>query len=417
MARRRVQDLRTTPVRRKPSLDFSVTGLVYCSMMMFMGLAAVNSQANLLFGVFGLMIGILLIAGVISRMVLRRLFITRILPDHAVVDRPVVVQYEFRNDKRFWPSISVTVAELDSVDAFHRQPQAYLLHAAPRMSVVVPAELLPKRRGLYHFERFQISTSFPFGFIKRATELRRRDSIMINPALGEVDARVLTMCQAADNAGATTRPRQGGLDEFYGVKEYRPGESQRFVHWRRSARTGTLVSKEMSHVSPPRLMVVVDTQVSEPTIAEQARVEHAIAMAASLVNVALESGLQVGLTVCGEQGVLVVPTNRGKRHRRDLLSALSMLGLNRSVTAQELLERAMEHRRVGTTLVLFTPSHVAPSVEGGRMVVFSPVQPGSQRLFRFPPHTDFSACIPEWMVHKLQTMESVASGGSESALR
>ena len=37
-------------------------------MMMFMGLAAMNSQANLLFGVFGLMIGILLVSGVISRL-------------------------------------------------------------------------------------------------------------------------------------------------------------------------------------------------------------------------------------------------------------------------------------------------------------------------------------------------------------
>ena len=59
-----------TPVRRKPSLDFSITGLVYCSMMMFLGLAAVNTQANLLFGVFGLMIGVLLISGIISRAVL-----------------------------------------------------------------------------------------------------------------------------------------------------------------------------------------------------------------------------------------------------------------------------------------------------------------------------------------------------------
>ena len=31
-------------------------------MMMFMGLAAINSQANLLFGVFGLMIGILAVS-------------------------------------------------------------------------------------------------------------------------------------------------------------------------------------------------------------------------------------------------------------------------------------------------------------------------------------------------------------------
>src|SRR5947199_127686 len=73
-----------TVVHRKPSLDFSITGLVYCSMMMFMGLAAMNSQASLLFGVFGLMIGILLVAGVISKIVLRRLELHRILPELAV---------------------------------------------------------------------------------------------------------------------------------------------------------------------------------------------------------------------------------------------------------------------------------------------------------------------------------------------
>src|SRR3954468_8021618 len=92
-----------TVMHRKPSLDFSVTGLVYCLMMMFMGLAAMNSQASLLFGVFGLMIGILLISGVISRVVLRKLSIRRVLPELAVVGQPTTVAYEFENDKRFWP--------------------------------------------------------------------------------------------------------------------------------------------------------------------------------------------------------------------------------------------------------------------------------------------------------------------------
>src|SRR5215211_3625001 len=116
-----------TLVRRKPSLDFSLTGLVYCSMMMFMGLAAVNSQANLLFGVFGLMVGILLVSGVISRIVLRRLRIKRVLPAHGVVGRAMPVTYEFANGKRYWPSLSICLSELDGADAFTKQPQCYLL--------------------------------------------------------------------------------------------------------------------------------------------------------------------------------------------------------------------------------------------------------------------------------------------------
>src|SRR6185437_662133 len=99
-----------TVVERLKRLDFSLTGLVYCSMMMFMGLAAMNSQASLLFGVFGLMIGILLVAGVISKMVLRGLHLHRILPELAVVGQPTTVIYEFTNAKRFWPSLSVSLA-------------------------------------------------------------------------------------------------------------------------------------------------------------------------------------------------------------------------------------------------------------------------------------------------------------------
>src|SRR4051812_49602598 len=86
--------------KRKPSLDFSLTGLVYCSMMMFMGLAAINSQANLLFGVFGLMIGVLVISGFISRIVLRRLRITRTIPESMIVGELATIVYEFANNKR-----------------------------------------------------------------------------------------------------------------------------------------------------------------------------------------------------------------------------------------------------------------------------------------------------------------------------
>ncbi len=119
-----------TPVRRRPSVDFSLTGLIYCAMMLFMGLAAINSQANLLFGVFGLMIGILLISALICRLVLAGLRVKRIIPEYAAVGQNATIQYDFFNSKKFWPSLSVGLAELDGAEAFTQQPQAYMLHAA-----------------------------------------------------------------------------------------------------------------------------------------------------------------------------------------------------------------------------------------------------------------------------------------------
>jgi uncharacterized protein (DUF58 family) len=107
----------------------------------------------------------------------------------------------------------------------------------------------------------------------------------------------MQLCRSSDTSGAHMRPRRGGQDEFYGVKEHRTGENPRWIYWRRSARTGVLVSKEMTQVAPPRLLLVIDTYINplERTLAAHANVERAIAMAASVASQALEEGMSVGV--------------------------------------------------------------------------------------------------------------------------
>jgi uncharacterized protein (DUF58 family) len=385
-----------TPVRRRPSLDFSVTGLIYTTMMLFMGLAAINSQASLLFAVFGLMIGVLLISGVISRLVLRKLEVRRHVPEFASVGTPATIQYEFINHKRFWPSLSVTVGELSVSEAFTKQPQAYLLHAAGKTHATVPMQVIPKRRGLHHFDRFQLSTSFPFGFIKRAITQQRSDAILIHPPLADVDPKLLSMAMSAEIAGARMRPRRGGTDEFYGVKEYRQGENPRWIHWRRSARTGTLVSKEMTHVAPPRLLILLDTCVSKRTPDEHAGVERAIAMAASLVNRAVDQGLAIGLYVWSGQWAIIQPS-RGKRHARDLMSHLAQLPLNTDHSRRELLENGRPLLRTGTTAILITPRDIEQNLSDqvrSQTVIVNSTSEQSKRYFRFNPAIDFSLIMP-----------------------
>lgn len=386
-----------TPVRRRPSLDFSLTGLIYCAMMMFMGLAAINTQANLLFGVFGLMIGILLVSGIISRVVLRRLRVTRELPEHGVVGKTVGVTYQFFNGKGFWPSFSVSLAELDGVEGYSRQPQGYLLHAAARSTAGVPVEVIPKRRGLHSLARYQISTSFPFGFIKRAVERREEDAMIVFPPVARVDPVLLSMCTPAEKTGPTMRPKRGGMDEFYGLKEHRRGENPRFIYWRRSARTGVLVAKEMTQVAPPRLLLLVDTFIAKRTRAEHAMVERSIAMAASLASAALEQGLSVGVHVWMDDAWNGIPPTRGKRQRRDVMAMLARLPLNLQHDAQALLESSQGLLESGTSSVLLTGRNVelglSDKLRGGLLVVSSS-SPQADVWFKFEPPVDFNHCMP-----------------------
>jgi uncharacterized protein (DUF58 family) len=355
-----------------------------------------NSQANLLFGVFGLMIGVMLVSLAISRIVLSRLEVTRSLPDHAVVGRPVTAQYFIINRKRFWPSLSVTIRELDGAEAFTRPPQAYLLHAAPGMSAVVPSELIPKRRGVYAFERINVSTSFPFGFIRRSLGRREKDSLLIYPAIGQVDPKLLLRFRAAEKSGAMLRPRRGGQDEFYGMKEFRRGENPRWIHWKRSARTGTLVSREMTLVTPPRIMLLVDTHLRDPSEEEEVAVEKAIAMAGSLASHALEAGLMVGLYVWSDHWISFQP-NRGKRHAREVMSALARLKSNTTHGVERLLDRAGEVIHGGTTPVLFTPRDLdVGRFESGRagMIVLSSASVEGMAWFKFDSAVKFEESAP-----------------------
>ncbi len=386
-----------TPVRRRLSPDASITGLVYFFMMLFMGLAAANSQANLLFGVFGLMIGILFVSWRIGKWVLKKIVVTRLLPDHGVVGQPMTIIYEFHNEKRYWPSLSVTLAELDGAEGFTKQPHSYLLHVAAKNSASVPTEVIPKRRGLHELNHFQISTSFPFGFIKLAIDGSRNDSLLIYPPLGRVDSRLLQMARSAEKIGPTMRPRRGGMDEFYGLKEFRTGENPRWIYWRRSARTGALVAKEMTQVSPPRLMLLVDTFLQERSRPEHAAVERTIAMAASLANDALDAGLSVGLCAWSGSHWLGLPPNQGKRQCRDILAALARLPINLRSDTQSLLDNCTEYLRSGTTAILFTPRMVQIGLTErlrGSMLVVSANSPAADRWFRFDDGVDFARCMP-----------------------
>ncbi|QOV91204.1 DUF58 domain-containing protein [Humisphaera borealis] len=387
------------PIRRRPSLDFSLVGLVYCCMMMFMGLAAINSGANLLYGVFGLMIGVLILAAILSKRVLRKLTVHRVLPDHAIVGVPSRIVYQFANAKRFYPSLSVTVSEIDAADGFTKQPQAYMLHAAAGMTASVPTEVIPRRRGLHQLDRFQISTSFPFGFIKRALTDRQKDHLLVYPTIGSVDRAVLNMCRAADKTGAMMRPRQGGQDEFYGVKEHRPGESPRHIYWKRSARTaatGVLVAREMTQVAPPRLLLLVDTWVSDQSAPKVAGVERSVAMAATLADCAIEQDLSVGMLAWSDGWKYLEPS-RGKRHRGDLLSALARLPLQTIASTSQLMDEGLRYIRDGATAVLLTPQALPAGIDTrqrGAVVVLPSDDPQIRRWFTFEARVDFMTCSP-----------------------
>ncbi|MEM7806511.1 MAG: DUF58 domain-containing protein [Planctomycetota bacterium] len=397
--------------RVRPGLDFSLTGLVFCSMMMFLGLAAINSQASLLFAVFGLMIGVLLVSGVISRWVLRGVSVERRPPDSAQVGRLTRIRYRIDNRKRFWPTFSLTLSELDAGGkgtVFDRQPHAYILHVAGGMAIDVAADIVPAKRGWVELDRLQLSTSFPFGFIKRAIVRRVQDRMLVGPPRAPLEATALDRFYSAESTGLSQRPRPGGNDELYGLREYRPGDSPRDVHWRRSARLlaaprvarapAPLVVRQMHRVSPPRLMVVPDTTSRSDTAEAFGVVEKNLAVAASLVAGASDRGLSVGLmlrSASATDGWIERRPERGKRQRRELLRLLAEAEVSvEAETSVEQYTNAATHLVSGDTtgVIVYDGGDALedPSRAGGRFVFIDASSPMLDQYMRFPESLDWA---------------------------
>jgi len=294
---------------------------MYLLVMAFIGLAAFNSQTNLLFWTFGLMAGVLVVSAALSTAMLRGLRIKRLLPDHGAVDEPLIIRYELTNRNWIIPCFGLIITELDGVKGgrLRGRPHGLVLHLGARATVQAEAIGYAARRGAVDFDRVRISTSFPFGILRKSVTFPLPGRVVIYPRLHRIRREMLWDIRSHEPAGTRRSHDTGGSEEFYGLREYRPGDSIKFVDWKHSARTGVLVSRDMTRLTPPKLMIVVD--LNRRDWEETHNCERAISFAASLVCEAHLDGFEVGLSVEGV-GFPTFPPHHSRWHRTRMLHAL-----------------------------------------------------------------------------------------------
>jgi uncharacterized protein (DUF58 family) len=302
-------------------------GLIYIAIAVFIGMAALNTQTNLLFWVFGIMLGGLIVSGLLSGAMLRGVQVERSLPDHGTVDEPLAISYELRNRRWWLPVFGLTIEERrwSPRDALAGPPLAWLLHVGPRRQVRAAAVAWPSRRGTLRLDRIAVTTSFPFGIIRKSSIVSQPAETPIYPRIHRLRGDLFHAMGVGESALRRRGDRAGGDEEFYGVREYRYGDSIRRIDWKRSAHVGELVSREMTQPTPFRLMVLLDLRPRPQRSAEE--VEQAISLAASLVCAVVSEGTEVGLAVEGA-GAPFLPPRRSRWHRTQLLHALAAIDLN-----------------------------------------------------------------------------------------
>lgn len=150
------------------------------------------------------------------------------------------------------------------------------------------------RRGVYEGGEITVRSGAPFGLFFRKSRRWVTSDMVIYPRTFEVAWLPDTGSETpygSDGDGARVL-RRGSGGEFWGVREYRPGDPARLIAWRRSAgslSSGRLTVMEMAEEQRPPLTLSLNLDRRAPAAAR----EMAVSAAASLLLRALQENREV----------------------------------------------------------------------------------------------------------------------------
>jgi uncharacterized protein (DUF58 family) len=258
-----------------------------------------QTQVGWLYVLAAITAGLGLAAWPVPRRMLRDLSLTRRLNGQNASDLElhagdsVSVDLEFRNTARF-PALQIRGLEICPLaPAADRTQNFFISTLSPRSPLTLNYETTCARRGWFEFPPVQLSTRAPFGFFSARREVSAPTGVLVFPEYREIEHVALFDRMPAVEAA---RPRLGSGGEFVGVREYRPGDSRRHIHWRSTARVGRLVVKEFAEETQPGLTIALDLRESSLIgSGDDSSLELGIKIAATLARYAQQRGLPVSL--------------------------------------------------------------------------------------------------------------------------
>jgi uncharacterized protein (DUF58 family) len=203
------------------------------------------------------------------------------------------------------------------------------------------------RRGVFTVGPLAIERFDPFGVLRVARHYGTPDTFWVHPAVHPLTLLPGMRSRHLDGPSADTAP--DGTITFHTLRDYEMGDDLRHIHWRSSARLGTLMVRQHVDTSRPDTTVVLDTRPG-PYGDDPARFEEAVDAAASLVSAATAQGFPVRLLTSGgvslgEQAPLTDPVG--------VLDRLAEIDLTPGADMDGLLDR-MGARRGGGVLAVLT---------------------------------------------------------------
>jgi uncharacterized protein (DUF58 family) len=151
-------------------------------------------------------------------------------------------------------------------------------------------------RGAIWFGPMKLRLTDPFGLLTREVALDERAQLLVYPLVVPIERLGLPANSAFGERKSALRLLEDPL-RVAGMREYAPGDEPRRIHWKATARTGTLQSKLYEPATRQTLAIFVDVRTYQRLLFgyDPDLAELAVTVAASVASWALGQGIATGV--------------------------------------------------------------------------------------------------------------------------
>lgn len=192
----------------------------------------------------------------------------------------------------------------------------------PRAATEVVMEILPLRRGVLRFAGVTLARPDALGLFRALRSVPAPETVLILPRRYPVPALRLPGSLRYQPGGVVLAANVGHSEEFVTLRDYRPGDPLRHIHWRSWARAGRPIVKEFADEFFVRHALVLDTFTADAFLPE---LEEAVSVAASFACTVLTQESLLDLLFVGAQSYCFT-AGRGLAQADQILEVLAAVG-------------------------------------------------------------------------------------------
>jgi uncharacterized protein (DUF58 family) len=213
-----------------------------------------------------------------------------------------------------------------------------------------------ERRGRHVVGPLSVVLRDPFGFCEIEKTFEESAPLNVYPAAFPIEHFPVETRSSRFDVNIRNAPQSGGHDEFRGIREYRKGDSLRWIHWVSSLRHHTLMVKDFELPTARNMTIFLDgNRATSKGLGPHSTMEMSVRIAISLSAYAVAHHHRVSLIAQGARP-WIIPPGGGEAQLQILSDAFLDMEQDGDCPFDELLVSSLDLIPIDSCAVLVFPT-------------------------------------------------------------